>query len=295
MKTRSLQVFSEFLPKIEIHCWGGLGSQLYAVVLLLELEAKYPSRRFTIVCHDNGVTRRKSEISLFFPGSVISVEDYAQSKQFGVGERHSFAINGKRIVRNLLVKFLNLSSVVLDGDRERRLAKVRFWTLQVRGHYSERKLDESALLKVRSMIGRASQVQPSDSGSQNLFVHYRLGDLLTLQDKSPISSDRVLGVLKDLHSRIGSRIELFSDSPDMANDLLAAGKFRVDVARDINAIDTLWILINSHYFVGTNSKISIWAVILNDKSSSRLESYLPYEIQHHVDANIGSLRNLRYY
>lgn len=286
---------SEFLPKIEIHCWGGLGSQLYAVVLRLELEAKYPSRKFTIVCHDNGVTRRTSEISLFFPGSVISVEDYAQSRQFEVGVRHSQVVNGKRIFRNWLVKLLRLFSVVIDGDRKCGLAKVRFWTLQVRGHYSERKLDHSALLQVRNMISQASQVQTFDSGSQNLFVHYRLGDLLTLQEKSPISSDRVLEVLQDLHSRTGSRIELFSDSPDKANDLLAAGKFPVDVARDINALDTLWILINSHYFVGTNSKISIWAVILNDKSSSRLKSYLPYELQHHVIANIGSLRNLKYY
>ena len=286
---------SEFLPKIEIHCWGGLGSQLYAVVLRLELEAKYPSRKFRIVCHDNGVTRRTSEISLFFPGSVISVEDYAQAKQCEVGVRHSQAVNGKRVVRNLLVKLLRLFSVVLDGDRKRELAKVRFWTLQVRGHYSERKLDQSALLKVRNMISQASHVQTFDSGSQNLFVHYRLGDLLTLQDKSPISSDRVLGVLQDLHSRIGSRIELFSDSPDKATDFLAAGKFPVDVARDINALDTLWILVNSHYFVGTNSKISIWAVILNGKLSSRVESYLPYELQHHVIANIGSLWNLKYY
>jgi hypothetical protein len=145
------------------------------------------------------------------------------------------------------------------------------------------------------MISQSSQVQAFESDSQNIFVHYRLGDLLALQNKSPISSDRVLGALRDLHSRIGSRICLFSDSPDKANDLLAAGNFQVDVARDINAIDTLWILIDSHYFIGTNSKISIWAVILNSKSSSRVESYLPYELQHHIIANIGSLQNLKYY
>lgn len=286
---------SEFLPKVEIHCWGGLGSQLYAVVLRLELEAKYPSRKFTIVCHDNGVTRRTSEISFFFPGSVISVEDYAQSRQIEVGVRHSQAVNWERIVRNLLVKLLRLFSVVLDGDRKRGLAKVRFWTLQVRGHYSERKLNQSALLQVRNMISQDSQVQTFDSGNQSLFVHYRLGDLLTLQDKSPISSDRVLGVLQDLHGRVGSRIVLFSDSPNKATDFLAAGKFPLDVARDINAIDTLWVLVNSHYFIGTNSKISIWAVILNNTSSSRVESYLPYELQHHVIGNVGSLRNLKYY
>jgi hypothetical protein len=286
---------SKFLPKIEIHCWGGLGSQLYAVVLRLELEAKYPSRKFTIVCHENGVTRRTSEISPFFPGSVISVEDYSQTKHIEVGPRSVEAVNGKVIVRSLLVKFLKLFSIVLDGDRSRGLAKVRFWTLQVRGHYSERRLNESALIQVRNMISQSSQVQAFESDSQNIFVHYRLGDLLALQNKSPISSDRVLGALRDLHSRIGSRICLFSDSPDTAYNLLTAGNLPVDIARDINAVDSLAILLNAHYFIGTNSKISIWAVILNSKSSSRVESYLPYELQHHIIANIGSLQNLKYY
>jgi len=295
MKLGLIMLLSKFLPKIEIHCWGGLGSQLYAVVLRLELEAKYPSRKFTIVCHENGVTRRTSEISPFFPGSVISVEDFDYSKQFGVGAPHAKALKGKVIVRNLLVKFLKLFSIILDGDRTLGLARIRFWTLQVRGHYSERRLDESALLQVRNMISQASQVRAFGSDSQDILVHYRLGDLLILQNKSPISSNRVLGVLQDLHNRIGSRFILFSDSPDTAYDFLTVGNLPVDIARDTNAVDTLSILLNSHYFVGTNSKISIWAVILSSKSSFREESYLPYELQHHVIANIGSLRNLKYY
>jgi hypothetical protein len=241
------------------------------------------------------VTRRTSEISPFFPGSVISVEDYAQTKHIEVGPRPAEAVNRKVIVRSLVVKFLKLFSIVLDGDRSLGLAKVRFWTLQVRGHYSERRLNESALLQVRNMIIQSSQVQAFESGSQNIFVHYRLGDLLALQNKSPISSDRILGVLQDLHSRIGSRICLFSDSPDTAHNLLTAGNLPVDIARDINVVDSLAILLNAQYFIGTNSKISVWAVILNSKSSFRVESYLPYELQHHIIANIGSLQNLKYY
>lgn len=286
---------TKFLPKIEIHCWGGLGSQLFAVVLRLELEAQYPSRQFIIVCHDNGVTQRSSEISLFFPGSVVSVKDYAYSNPNKVGSRLSKAVNVKQILRNLIVSLLRLSSIIVDGDRNLGLAKIRLWTLQVRGHYSERKLDRFALNQVRSMISHAIQVRDFDSDSHKLFVHYRLGDLLTLQEKSPISSERILPIIQDVHSRVGLRIKLFSDTPDTAINLLAVGKFPVDVARDYNVLATLWILVNSQYFIGTNSKISLWAVILNGESTFRVESYLPYELQHHIVANIGGVQNLKFY
>lgn len=295
METRPNNIFSKFLPKIEIHCWGGLGSQLYAVVLRLELEALYPARNFTIVCHENGVTRRTSEISPFFPGTVFSIEDYPMSNPSQVGVRRSNLLNRKRILRNFLINSLKKLSIIIDGDRTLGLPKVRIWTIQVRGHYSERKLDKSALLQVRNMISQASQVRTFNSGSQNLFVHYRLGDLLTLQEKSPISSDRILGVLRDLQSRIGTRIKLFSDSPGKATSFLASGQFPLDIVANFDAMDTLWILTNSPYFVGTNSKISVWAVILSNESSIRVESYLPSEIQHHIIANIGSVQNLKFY
>jgi hypothetical protein len=287
--------FDAILPRIQIHCWGGLGSQLYAVVLRLELQARYPARKFEIVCHDNGVTQRESEISEFFPGSVISVQDYTHSDEF---DGKVFASGGNRVkphLKNLIVRVLRGLSIVLDGDQVTGFPKIRFWTIQVRGHYSERKLDESALLEVHNMIRNAPKNQPIDSKSHRLFVHYRLGDLLKLQDKSPISASRLLPVIQELHRRVGLEVELFSDSPDQAAELLAPRNFHINVVQNFNAINTLWALINSEYFIGTNSKISLWAVILNSQTSSRAESHLPYEIQHHVIANVGDLRNLTYY
>lgn len=295
MRKAPLIDISELLPKIRIHCWGGLGSQLYAVVLRLELEAKYPNRRFTIVCHENGVTRRTSEISLFFPGSVSSVKDYARANQIDVRGRRSIMVNGKQTIRKMFAKLLINFSFILDGDHSHGLPKVRFWTIQVRGHYSKRKLDQSALLQVRKMISHASQVRTSDFGNQNIFVHYRLGDLMSLHEKSPISSDRILGILAFVHGRIGTRIQLFSDSPDKAVEFLAAGNFPMDVVGNLNALDTLWILANSRFFIGTNSKLSIWAVLLDNQLALKEESYLPYELQHHIIANIGIIQDLNYY
>ncbi len=287
--------FDAILPRIQIHCWGGLGSQLYAVVLRLELQDRYPTRKFEIVCHDNGVTQRKSEISTFFPGSVISIQDYTHSDKSD-GEVFSSGVNDVKLdSKSLLVKLLRGLSIILDGDQVSGLPRIRSWTLQVRGHYSERMLDETALLQVRNMLRTASKDELPSSNNERLFVHYRLGDLLTLKDKSPISINRLLPVIEDLHRRLGLEIELFSDSPNKAVELLSPRDFHVNVAQDFTAIDTLRSLINSKYFIGTNSKISVWAVILNSHACPRVESFLPYELQHHVIANVGTIRNLTYY
>jgi hypothetical protein len=288
--------FDAILPRIQIHCWGGLGSQLYAVVLRLELQARYPTRKFEIVCHDNGVTQRKSEISEFFPGSVISLQDYINSDEFE-GEEFSSGVNSVSIdLRKSLIRLLKGLSIVLDGDKTPGLPKIRFWTLQVRGHYSERKLDESALIQLRTFLSIAANTShPRKSDNEKILLHYRLGDLLILQGKSPIPVNRLIPVVKNLQSSLVSGIKLFSDSPKQAVELLAPCGIHVSVAEKLNAMDTLWELINGEHFIGTNSKISVWAVILNKNISSRVESYLPYELQHHVIANVGNLKNLSYY
>lgn len=282
-------------PKVKIHCWGGLGSQLYAVALRLELQSMYPDRKFVIVSHENGVTRRTSEISDFFPGSVICIQDYLSSNQAQVKMNRNRFRSINLLVRKLLVELLRFLSISIDGDRASSLSKIRPWTLQIRGHYSLRKLDKSALVQIQNMLRKAVIEPAEDPEEQSIFVHFRLGDLLTLQSKSPISLDRLLPVIQDLHNRIGLRITLFSDSPDEAFRFLEGGNFPINVSKGLSALDTLYTLINSQYFIGTNSKISVWATILDSERFSRIDSYLPYELQHHVIANIGSRKNIRFY
>ena len=284
-----------FLPKIKIHCWGGLGSQLYAVALRLELQAIYPSRKFMIICHESGVTKRVAEISHFFPDSVLSVHDYRDSKKLGMDSQVPKYYKFKNRLRRVIIRILRKVSVVVDGDRVPELAQIRLWTVQIRGHYSERKLDKNALTNLRFLLERSSKIQVIRGESEDIFVHYRLGDLLTLVEKSPVDAERIIHVIKGLHNRHGSSIKLFSDSPDRAIELLAPGKFDVKVNHNLNSLDTLLALIHSKYFVGTNSKISVWAAVLSFGLGSRVEIFLPYEIQHHVIANLGSSGNITYY
>ena len=55
------------LPAIKIHIWGGLGSQLYALALKIDLQKKFKTRKVVLVFHNSGVTRRDAELGSAFP------------------------------------------------------------------------------------------------------------------------------------------------------------------------------------------------------------------------------------
>ena len=69
--------YFSFIP-IRVHCWGGLGSQLYALSTAYDLKIKYPKRKIKLVLHTGGVTKRVSELD-FIPTSdfdLIQINDF---------------------------------------------------------------------------------------------------------------------------------------------------------------------------------------------------------------------------
>ena len=64
MKNRILNLATKLLPSLEIHIWGGLGSQLYA--LSLGLRNDFEKRRVVLVFHNSGVTKRNREAQKLF-------------------------------------------------------------------------------------------------------------------------------------------------------------------------------------------------------------------------------------
>ena len=67
-----------FLP-LRLECWGGLGSQLYAIALYLELRAKFPNKPISVRAHTAGITRREQEISILdLVPNLQFVDDFAK-------------------------------------------------------------------------------------------------------------------------------------------------------------------------------------------------------------------------
>lgn len=241
------------LPPLKIHTWGGLGSQLYAVALAQDLRARFPHRRLQVVLHTGGVTRRVPEIVELFPTIEYRFQDDFQSPNYSEsGEKKSSGGGSKELLKNILIR---LHFVTLcNNDLETR--SVRFWTMCARGHYSYRSIGDRFLFMLWDSLAMG---ELSEDYSSACSVHYRLGDLLSLEEKSPISEEDI----KTEYFRINQKWNftstfVFSDSPIEAK--LRFSKF---VSCELHAPDitTRQVMVNaiqSAYFIGTASKISFW-------------------------------------
>jgi hypothetical protein len=134
-----------------------------------------------------------------------------------------------------------------------------------------------------------------DKFNNKTIIHYRLGDLLKLNVKGPVSPERVLRIIQQLEKDGEREISLFSDTPEIALERLSQSKISIVSVEEVGAIDTLIALSKSKILIGTNSKLSVWASLFRSgKENSRL-TYLPLEVKHHLHSNFPNLNNVIFY
>ena len=130
-------------------------------------------------------------------------------------------------------------------------------------------------------------------------LHYRLGDLVKLDNKSHIEpeviSTYVLQVAKVNHV---TDIHIYSDDLFLARNLLSN---ELNDSAFFNEAD-IWVakvnLIHSDYFIGTNSIISIWIILfrlLNDPNSWNAIPLSMKENLEKIWPQILSSKNIFYY
>ena len=279
------------LPSLAVHCWGGLGSQLYAWALIEDLKAKYPHRKVRLILHQSGVTKRVEEIALFFPGEVLIRADFQNDK---LKANKHIIVKRKIFFDNLkifLIKILHTLRIFSNCNNDTNLDSVKFWTIQIRGHYSYRAINLSTVLAMDNRSKHFSKFLVSGSGEINdgVAIQYRLGDLLTLGTKGPIESSRIMNVLRLISTNSEfSRVVLYSDSPSEA--LRRIQEFPTEEAgAELSTWDTLNELELFKYFVGTNSKISIWAIIIRTYFFPELFNFAPQEFRKQFTYNLGHI------
>ena len=128
----------KFISRIplRIHCWGGLGSQLYALATAYDLQKKYPKRKIKLLLHTGGVTKRVCEL------------DFIDSIDFEIIQIRDFQILDKvyknRVkldkisVKKLLIKILYFFGFIVSVNSKADFDSVRPWTVSTRGHYFNR-------------------------------------------------------------------------------------------------------------------------------------------------------------
>lgn len=291
--------------QIAIHCWGGLGSQMYAWALFERLQVKFPNKKFKLIFHTGGVTKRLPDLEpLFTTDQKGFVQDYLSKE--ATNEFATVARGSASGIKKALVKIgkraLLATGFVATVNNEVEFSKIKPWVVSIRGHYSELKIDLSTIKLMQDRAGNSNSLLQFDLQQKpNLDVlHYRLGDLMELAEKAPNSTKSITAAITVAELGVARELWVLSDSPQVAIDLLHKEnpqlRLKLDEG-DLNAWQSLMVMTNASTLVGTSSKLSIWAMIFRAYFSETAPTYIPAQVQHHARANLGEkeLLKVRFY
>ena len=283
---------SNFFPKIKIHTWGGLGSQLYAAALAIDLQEGFRYRQIEYISHTSGVTRREPAI-LFYSRNVKEKDDYKI-----IISNHENSKYRKNVLF-FAKKFLLTTGIIANCNENKETTNLKPWVLSIRGHYSGREISFNSAKTILEKINNEFQTLENNTNINAITLHYRLGDLELLSEKSSINAERVKNILEEILDRGTMReIYLYSDSILLAKSKLTSSRHELNlIAREISPLKTIHECVHSKVFIGTNSKISIWVAILRATKSLNQISYLPMEIKHMLigDENSFVHKSIKFY
>lgn len=280
------------LPPVRIHSWGGLGSQLFAIAIAEDFKAVFPNRSIKIVLHTGGVTRRIPEVAELFPEYEYEYEeDFHPTKKAALESK----VSDRYVLRNTFKKMLTAAGFLAQCNDDRATKKLLPWVLSIRGHYSYRTINSTFMYRLAE---RCESVNDSKipNLSKTCIVHYRLGDLLVINEKNPISTQSVVSEYLKVQKELEIEdLIVFSDSPSEARSRfsnLLSGEFLVLDSRTSLVIANA---IRAKYFIGTSSKVSFWIAGLRDvvyQSSSSLPSE---NLDQYIKSTLRNLRHLNPY
>ena len=271
-----------FFYKIRVHCWGGLGSQLFAWAMAEQLKIKFPSKDIQIILHNSGVTRRESAIGFLSNKFIITnMNDYALPKNSGT------RLSNRYLKLRVFTKSVldHLGFVIYSSNRN-TIAKVKPWTLVLRGHYAHDTVPVSILHSIIDQISIHKELcfDIPKSAQETLGIHYRLGDLLKLNDKTYIHPD-TLGkfIMENVKSYNQKVISVYSDDITVAKRYLGHYLPQNVQFIDKDIWDTLIELTNQDLFIGTNSKISLWVALFRKSQDPNSYVALPRTMAKELD------------
>jgi hypothetical protein len=274
-------VYYKLLPTLNIHSWGGLGSQLYTAQIIMKLQARYSGRRLRVVFHTSGVTRRITEFDFNLLGvNTRQVDDFKAryvSRQNTKPNSFLSFLQGNLFYKGSKRLKLGLERLrfICHANNDASFDLIKPWTFALRGHYTELSFD-GAVLEHLYKILFASNLSPI-LYTNGLVIHYRLGDLLSLPEKAPINPNRIESLILKQDKPLN--LTLLSDSPvkEFRKFVASSQLLRSSQVKNLNAIETLQSCIHADTFIGTNAKLSLWSAIFR-LYIFKQPSFLPSEL-----------------
>jgi hypothetical protein len=257
---------------LRIHCWGGLGSQLYALSTAYDSKIKFPKRKIKLVLHTGGVTKRLSELDFIhnIGFEIIQIDDF----QIQGREYKSQVESNKIKLRKFLIKILYFFNFIVSANSNLDFDKVHFWTVSTRGHYFNRTVSPDFYFYLLKHIKLGKK--PLKRSQTEIAIHYRMGDLLSLSTKSITPANKIIEIITQIKKGGNNlNINVYSDSPQIAKEILinAGLTGRLEV-KDLPTIDVIRACIGANYFIGTSSKVSLWIVNIRRYMGETNHNYL---------------------
>jgi hypothetical protein len=166
-----------FNRPVKIHCWGGFGSQLNALALAHRLNDLFSHREIVLVIHEGGRHNAKYELMDFDLSNFnikLTTDPYHSSYKL----KNDYKIKIKGVLKRILVElgFYSTCDSLID------IRRLKPWVMVIRGSYN--------LFPTESFLNfLISKIRKSQIERQvDLVVHYRLGDLIKIEEKNPIAS-----------------------------------------------------------------------------------------------------------
>ena len=270
---------------IRIHIWGGFGSQLFGYVTAERLKRKFPRRKIILLFHTSGVTKRELELParLLIGSTVIRIDDFRAPLDKSQSKRPNISRRFRPVLIDQLVRIGILARLNSEVDFRR----LRKWVVDVRGHYS------NVTFTYEELVTLYDSLQITDQADQDLSdvtLHYRLGDLLELEQKGPISIERLASILNRIKET--SILQIYSDSPKEALSRIKeiSNPKLVIETEQASSLEVISRGCKSPIFIGTNSKLSVWIAVLKLVSSKESEIYMPRESFPQLEMNLPEPR-----
>lgn len=279
--------------KIRVHIWGGLGSQLFAVVIVRRILQKYSGFKIELFIHRAGVTERKLEIPELDRDIVTirEVSDFNPRINQDVRSRN-FGPSAwlRKIVRRQLLFLGFLSSV----SNELEFRRLKPWLVSTRGHYSNISVSHDEALWIISYLFK-KDLFLEEPKIFTCSIHFRLGDLLTLKEKTPLHPNDLKMLLEQLDD--GMPIIVLSDSPtDVTSSYLEAFIQQDNLHfMSLPTLQTVKTCMLSTLFIGTSSKISLWITIFRYALNPQNVSYMPDFSRKQIETSIRKNSSVRFY
>lgn len=268
---------NQLLPRLKIHSWGGFGSQLFTCYLILMLKERYPSRRIKVIIHTSGVTRRTLEINFTSLNVKSAVaEDYRNSNsQMAKIASKKVSVLLISALKSFIRRMVEEAKFVLNSNNDKSFTAIKPWTLSLRGHYTNLTLKPNLVQQLYNLLFQSNLLEQFPS----TVIHYRLGDLIYLESKSPVTPQRIVKLIEELFITPERALLLTDASPEEYYSFVGESKFLKDL-KPINQspLKTLESCIRSEILIGTSAKLVIWAAIFRQFIFQR-NSYLPKELR----------------